>query len=52
MPGVWTSEMNEQLIKQMDADGNGMIDQLEFVSHFQKAIPRSLSHTHTYRPVS
>jgi hypothetical protein len=38
--GTWTEEMNRKLIARMDANGDGEIDEGEFVQHFNRALPQ------------
>jgi len=38
--GVWTDEQNRNLIAKMDANGDGVIDQSEFVRHFSSSLPK------------
>jgi len=37
----WTEQQNIRLVKQMDLNRDGLIDQAEFVAHFDRALPSS-----------
>ena len=37
--GEWTEEMNARLVKEMDTDADGKVDEFEFSKHFEKALP-------------
>jgi len=38
--GEWTEEMNARLVKKMDLNLDGKVDEFEFAKHFEQALPR------------
>ena len=40
--GDWDEAKNERLVKKMDVNGDGLISDSEFATHFQRALPKDM----------
>merc|ERR1712166_1409188 len=38
--GEWTEAMNARLVKKMDLNSDGEVDDFEFAKHFEESLPR------------